>query len=164
MNRFLSLTIIVIFASSLCASMPEQVLVNRGSFLMGTTWREEGVDYEPVRRIHLNYDFYIGKFEVTFEEYEAFCDETGRILPDDSGWGKGARPVMNVSWTVKQLMINWRGNKLQKKLLSEIADVIILVLKFIALFIRRTVLTNWLDSFQHLLVVALPKELAMFSK
>ncbi|CCU85162.1 hypothetical protein PHOSAC3_150162 [Mesotoga infera] len=65
--------------------------------------------------------------------------------------------------TVKQLMINWHGNKLQKKLLSEIADVIILVLKFIALFITRTVLTNWLDSFQQL-VVALPKELAMFSK
>jgi hypothetical protein len=60
-------------------------------------------------------------------------------------------------------MINWHGNKLQKKLLSETADVIILVLKFIALFITRTVLTNWLDSFQHL-VVALPKELAMFSK
>ena len=111
MNRFLSLTIIVIFASSLCASMPEQVLVNRGSFLMGTTWREEGVDYEPVRRIHLNYDYYIGKFEVTFEEYEAFCDETGRILPDDSGWGKGSRPVMNVSWWDAIAYCNWLSNK-----------------------------------------------------
>jgi formylglycine-generating enzyme required for sulfatase activity len=59
----------------------------------------------------LNYDFYIGKFEVTFEEYEAFCDETGRILPDDSGWGKGARPVMNVSWSDAIAYCNWFSNK-----------------------------------------------------
>ena len=111
MYRLFATFIIALLAASLSASMPEHILVNGGSFLMGTTWREEGVDYEPVRQIHLNYDFYIGKFEVTFEEYEAFCDETGRILPDDFGWGKGARPVMNVSWWDAIAHCNWFSNK-----------------------------------------------------
>ena len=111
MYRLFATSTIALLAASLSASMPEHVLVNGGNFLMGTTWREEGVDYEPVRQIHLNYDYYIGRFEVTFEEYEAFFDETGRILPDDSGLGKGYRPVMNVSWWNAIAYCNWLSNK-----------------------------------------------------
>jgi len=48
MYRLFLTFIIALLATSLSASVPEQILVNGGSFLMGTTWREEGVDYEPV--------------------------------------------------------------------------------------------------------------------
>ncbi len=111
MNRLLSLTIMVLFTSFLCASMPEQVLVNSGSFLMGTTWREEGVDNEPVRRINLNYDYFIGKREVTFDEFDTFCEETGRNVPDDSGWGRDSRPAINVSWWDAIAYCNWLSFK-----------------------------------------------------
>jgi formylglycine-generating enzyme required for sulfatase activity len=41
--------------------------------------------------------FYMGAHEVTFEEYERFARATGRDLPGDEGWGRGRRPVIDVS-------------------------------------------------------------------
>ena len=41
--------------------------------------------------------FDIGTHEVTFEEYDRFAHATGRELPDDEGWGRGRRPVINVN-------------------------------------------------------------------
>ena len=35
---------------------------------------------------------------MTFEEYDRFCDDRGRTKPDDRNWGRGNRPVINVSW------------------------------------------------------------------
>ena len=43
-------------------------------------------------------DYSISKTEVTFEQYDAFCDATGRDKPFSEGWGRGDRPVINVSW------------------------------------------------------------------
>jgi formylglycine-generating enzyme required for sulfatase activity len=105
------MTAIVLLVSSLFASTPEEILVKSGTFLMGTTWREEGVDNEAVRRIHLNYDYYIGKYEVTFDEYGFFTAETGRSLPDDASWGRGSRPVINVSWWDAIDYCNWLSLK-----------------------------------------------------
>jgi len=42
--------------------------------------------------------FYMGKYEVTFAEYDAFATATGRTLPNDYGYGRGTRPVISVSW------------------------------------------------------------------
>ena len=42
--------------------------------------------------------FALSKYEVTFEEYDAFTDATRRGRADDEGWGRGRRPVINVSW------------------------------------------------------------------
>ena len=41
--------------------------------------------------------FYLGVYEVTFDAYDRFARETGRDLPDDEGWGRGSRPVINVN-------------------------------------------------------------------
>ena len=43
-------------------------------------------------------DYSISKTEVTFEQYDAFCDATGRDKPFSESWGRGDRPVINVSW------------------------------------------------------------------
>ena len=40
----------------------------------------------------------MGVYEVTFEEYDRFVEATRRDRPNDRGWGRGGRPVMNVSW------------------------------------------------------------------
>jgi len=42
--------------------------------------------------------FSIGKYPVTFEQYDHYCEETGKRKPEDEGWGRGKRPVINVSW------------------------------------------------------------------
>lgn len=42
--------------------------------------------------------FLISATEVTFDQYDAFCDATGKQKPDDNGWGRGTRPVLNVSY------------------------------------------------------------------
>jgi formylglycine-generating enzyme required for sulfatase activity len=44
---------------------------------------------------------------VTFEEYDHFCKVTGREEPDDSGWGRGRRPVINVSWRDAHAYCEW---------------------------------------------------------
>jgi formylglycine-generating enzyme required for sulfatase activity len=41
--------------------------------------------------------FCIGKYEVTFEEYDLFANVTGRQRAV-SMWGRGRQPVINVSW------------------------------------------------------------------
>jgi formylglycine-generating enzyme required for sulfatase activity len=42
--------------------------------------------------------FMISATEVTFDQYDAFCDATKKPKPDDNGWGRGTRPVIKVSY------------------------------------------------------------------
>jgi hypothetical protein len=43
----------------------------------------------------------------TFEEYDHFCEQTRRQPPDDNGWGRGRRPVINVSWGDAKAYVEW---------------------------------------------------------
>ena len=56
--------------------------------------------------------FALGRYEVTFVEYAQFALASGLGLPVDSGFGKGRRPVINVSWDEAAAMsrTNWRKN------------------------------------------------------
>ena len=51
--------------------------------------------------------FSMGKHEVTFAEYDRFAAATGRERPDDKGWGRGRRPVINVSWDDAMEYARW---------------------------------------------------------
>ena len=53
----------------------------------------------------------MGKYEVTFAQYDRFCEETGRRKPDDEGWGRGNRPVINVSWNDAKAFARWLSKK-----------------------------------------------------
>jgi len=66
--------------------------------------------------------FAVGKFEVTFEEWDACVAQGGcRHRPDDRGWGRGRQPVMDVSWGDAQEYVAWLSRKTGKsyRLLSE---------------------------------------------
>jgi formylglycine-generating enzyme required for sulfatase activity len=80
-----------------CAACPEMVVVPAGSFLMGA---DRGRPAElPVRRVVIARAFAMSKFEITFDEWAVCVAAAGcENDPDDHGWGRGARPVINVSW------------------------------------------------------------------
>ena len=87
------------------------VLVEKGSFTKRTTRRDGYYRKKPTHRVTLTYDFYIGKYETTFDEYDAFCNATGRSKPSDSRWGRGQRPVKNVTWRDAIAYCNWFSEK-----------------------------------------------------
>lgn len=92
--------------------VPPMVLVEKDSFMMGDEFGDMGgAWYRPVHQVTLTYDFYIGKYQVTFDEYDAFCDETGRPKPRDAGWGRETRPVIYVSWWDAIAYCNWLSEK-----------------------------------------------------
>lgn len=79
--------------------IPEMVELPAGEFLMGSPEDEPGrwTDEGPQHLVTVP-AFAIGKYPVTFEEYDAYCEITGLEKPDDADWGRGKRPVINVSW------------------------------------------------------------------
>ena len=87
------------------------VLVEGGTFTMGDTWGGGDSDERPTHKVTFTYDFYIGKYEVTFDEYDAFCNATGKSKASDSGWGRGTRPVINVTWWDAIDYCNWLSEK-----------------------------------------------------
>jgi formylglycine-generating enzyme required for sulfatase activity len=90
---------------------PEMVVIPPGSFRMGS---EDGADDEkPVHEVKIVKAFSIGKYEVTFEEYDQFAADTGRELPGDMGWGRGKRPVINVSWDDAVAYAQWLSKKVK---------------------------------------------------
>ena len=79
---------------------PEMVEVPAGRFLMGSAPDEAGGNtYErPQHEVRIARPFALGRYPVTFEQYDHFCLETGRGQLLDRGWGRGRRPVIRVSW------------------------------------------------------------------
>lgn len=67
---------------------------------LGERWRN------PVRPVTIK-SFTLGKYEVTFEEYDRFAIATGRRLAEDQGWGRGHRPAINVSWDDAKAYAEW---------------------------------------------------------
>jgi len=76
---------------------PEMIMIPAGSFRQGNIHGEDEPTERPLRDVNIK-KFAIGRFEVTFEEYDRYAIATGQPLPRDEGWGRGSRPVINVSW------------------------------------------------------------------
>lgn len=88
---------------------PELVALNAGTFRMGSPEdeRERYEDEGPQRWVAIEYCFAIGRYPVTFEEYDRFCELTERGKPEDEGWGRGRQPVINVTWHDAQAYVSW---------------------------------------------------------
>jgi formylglycine-generating enzyme required for sulfatase activity len=84
------------------------VIVPAGSFDMGSN-----ADYEtPMHRVTIAKPFAIGRYEVTFDEWDRCVEERGcKPQPDDRAWGRGDRPVINVSWVDAKAFAAWLSQK-----------------------------------------------------
>jgi len=80
-----------------------------GSFIMGDVYGNDPYA-KPPRKVTLT-PFYIGTHEVTFDQYDVFCLEMKRERPSDAGFGRGNRPVINVSWQDARDFAAWLSRK-----------------------------------------------------
>ena len=108
-----------------CDACPEMVVIPAGSFLMGSPESEKGrgSDEVPQHRVTIPAPFAAGVYEVTFEEWDACVGDggCGGYRPYDWGWGRGRRPVIEVSWEDAQAYVEWLSVKTgeEYRLLSE---------------------------------------------
>ncbi|MGB5179454.1 MAG: SUMF1/EgtB/PvdO family nonheme iron enzyme [Gammaproteobacteria bacterium] len=85
---------------------PVMVELPAGSYEMGSSGNSLNFDEGPRHQVSLS-AFSVSKFEVTFAEYDRFARASGRRLPYDESWGRGKRPVINVSWEDARAYARW---------------------------------------------------------
>lgn len=81
------------------------VLVRSGDFIMGNIHNESknGDNYH----IKLSYDYFLGKYEVTYSDYGKYCDAVHITVPNSSYENGDNYPVVNVSWYDAVKYCNW---------------------------------------------------------
>lgn len=84
----------------------DMILVEGGTFLMGDTFGDGEPEEQPVHQVTLR-SFYIGKYEVTNQEYAVFCLETAR----NGGWATWNCPAIYASWYDAVSYCNWRSER-----------------------------------------------------
>jgi formylglycine-generating enzyme required for sulfatase activity/CRP-like cAMP-binding protein/rhodanese-related sulfurtransferase/chromosome segregation ATPase len=93
---------------------PVMVKLPTAEFEMGSPGNSLNFDESPRHKVMLK-SFSISKFEVTFSEYDKFARATGRRKPYDESWGRGDRPVVNVSWNDARAYAAWLSKKTGKR-------------------------------------------------
>ncbi len=100
-----------------CQVCPEFVVVPAGQFTMGSPDGEaERLGGEAQVVVSIARPFAVGKFAVTFDEWDACVADGGcnAYQPGDMGWGRGKRPVISVSWDDTKAYAAWLSAKTGK--------------------------------------------------
>ena len=108
MKRIIFFAVLVL-SNTVFAQRPEMVLIDGGTFIMGSNGATS-LDEKPEHQVTVS-SFEMGKYEVTFDEFDLFCKATGYPMPDDGGYGRGKNPVMNISWQGAVMYCNWLSSK-----------------------------------------------------
>jgi len=91
-----------------CERCAEMVIIPAGAFDMGSSTECEN----PVHRVSITKPFAIGRYEVTFDEWDRCVQDQGcKAQPDDRGWGRGDHPVINISWDDAKAFTVWLSQK-----------------------------------------------------
>lgn len=107
-----------------CPECPEMIVIPAGGVMMGSPLSEGGraSNEGPQHKVAIATQFAAGRFETTFAEWDA-CFLAGgcTTLPNDRGWGRGRRPVVNVSWQDAKAYAAWLSARtnLKYRLLTE---------------------------------------------
>ena len=106
-----------------CSECPEMVVLPSGSYRRGST--NGASDELPIHAVTIGAPFAVGKYEVTYAEWDVCVQDGGCPQGDgvagDEGWGRDRRPVINVSWDDAQRYVRWLSGRTDKpyRLLSE---------------------------------------------
>ena len=89
---------------------PEMVVIPAGRFRMGCLSNDNACNShgKPVHDVTIPSPFALSTHEVTFEDYDRF---THPNEADDHGWGRGRRPVINVSWDEAKDYAEWLSSE-----------------------------------------------------
>lgn len=90
----------------------EWVEIPGGTFLMGSPANEPGRQGDEDQTQITISPFKMSKYEITFAQYDLFCEETGKAKPKDNTWGRENRPVINVNWVDANAFAKWLGCRL----------------------------------------------------
>ncbi|MBD3616927.1 MAG: SUMF1/EgtB/PvdO family nonheme iron enzyme [Gracilimonas sp.] len=82
------------------------VFVKGGTFIMGDVIDSTNDDALPLHEVTLD-NFYIGKYEVTYKQYDDFALATNRALPNDRNYGREKRAVVYVNWYDARAFCNY---------------------------------------------------------
>ncbi len=85
------------------------IYIPSGEFQMGSDIDENNVRF--LRSVYLD-GYWIGKYEVTFDQYDRFCEDRGISKPEDEGWGRDRHPVINISWEDAMAYCRWLSEKI----------------------------------------------------
>ena len=106
-----------------CSECPEMVVIPAGAFTMGALASERGYEGKeaPRHQVGIARPFAAGRHEVTFDEWDACVQAVVCANPTDSDWGRGRRPVINISWNHARQYVQWLSRKTGRayRLLSE---------------------------------------------
>ena len=108
-----------------CTNCPLMMVVPAGSFTMGSPASELGrsSDEGPQHTVTFARQYAVGQFELTFGQWDACVADGGcnGYRPIDRGWGRGRRPVIEVSWDRAKAYVAWLAKKTDKpyRLLTE---------------------------------------------
>jgi formylglycine-generating enzyme required for sulfatase activity len=97
-----------------CTECPELAVIPPGRFVMGSLGDEPGrhADEGPQREVTVGAALAVGKYEVTFAEWDACVAGGGcQHRPGDQGWGRGRQPVIDVSWNDAQQYVRWLSQR-----------------------------------------------------
>ena len=92
---------------------PQMVEIPAGRFQMGCEHercqKNSQTEEQPVHEVRIPRPFALSKYEITFAQWDACVADDGcnGYVPDDEGWGRGNRPVINVSWDDAQSYVDW---------------------------------------------------------
>ena len=96
-----------------CPECPEMAAVPASSFMIGGRYGNR----LPVHEVTIGAPFAVGRYEVTFAEWDACARDGGCPREDvagDFGWGRGRRPVIGVSWDDAKRYVQWLSRKTGK--------------------------------------------------
>jgi formylglycine-generating enzyme required for sulfatase activity len=101
-----------------CAACPVMTVIAPGTFNMGSPTTELGRagSESPQHQVTIGRKFAFGRSSVTFDEWDACVADGGcnGYAPADEGWGRGKRPVINVSWNEANAYLAWLSRKTGK--------------------------------------------------
>ena len=87
---------------------PELVVLPTGRFLLGDSLGRGNDNERPARPVEISQPIAMGRFEVTFADWQLYADATGQAMPDNEGWAMSAqRPVIHVSYFAAVAYCQW---------------------------------------------------------